>query len=66
MIPDPTKQDEIHSKLLNFNESLGTFGISIAIRSREKDPLGKKVQSFQKYIIHCKNRVNVSIFKVIC
>jgi len=54
MVPDPLIQDEIHSKLLHFNESMGTFGLSMAIRSRSKDPPGKKFQSFQ-IIIHCKS-----------
>ena len=47
MVPDPKTQDEIHSKLLQFNESMGSFGLSIAIRGRSKDPPCKKFQSFQ-------------------
>jgi hypothetical protein len=68
MIPDPTRQDEIHSKLLHFNESLGTFGMSMAIRSRAKDPPGKKVQSFQiiLFIAKVESMFQLSTFKVIC
>ena len=40
MVPDSNKQDEIHSKLLHFNESIGTFGMAMAIRSRARDPPG--------------------------
>ena len=47
MVPYSKTQDEIHSKLLPFNESMGSFGLSMAIRGRSKDPLGKKFQSFQ-------------------
>jgi len=46
MVPDPRIQDEIHSKLLQFNESMGSFGMSMAIRGRSKDPPGKNFQSF--------------------
>ena len=41
MIPDPKIQDEIHSKLLHFNEGIGTFGMALAVRGRVKDPPGK-------------------------
>ena len=41
MVPDSKTQDQIHNKLLNFSESIGTFGISMAIRNRAKSPLGK-------------------------
>ena len=47
MVLDPKTQNEIHSKLLQFNESMGSFGLSMAIRGRSKDPPGKKFQSFQ-------------------
>ena len=47
MVPDLKTEDEIHSKLLQFNESMGSFGLSMDIRGRSKDPLGKKFQSFQ-------------------
>ena len=47
MVPDPKTQDEIHSKLLQFNENMGSFGLSMAIRGRSSDPPGKKFQSFQ-------------------
>jgi hypothetical protein len=40
MVLDSNKQDEIHNKLLPFNESIGTFGMAIAVRSRAKDPPG--------------------------
>ena len=38
MIPDPKIQDEIHSKLLHFNEGIGTFGMAMAVRGRVQDP----------------------------
>ena len=41
MVTDADKQDEIHNKLLHFNESIGTFGMAMAIRSRARDPPGK-------------------------
>ena len=41
MVPDSKTQDQIHNKLLNFSEILGTFGISMAIRNRAKSPPGK-------------------------
>ena len=47
MVPDLKTEDEIHSKLLQFNESMGSFGLSISIRGRSKDPPCKKFQSFQ-------------------
>ena len=47
MIPNPKTQDEIHIKPLQFNESMGSFGLSMAIRGKSKDPPGKKFQSFQ-------------------
>ena len=47
MVPDPKTQDEIHSKMLQFIESMGSFGLSMAIRGRSKDPPGKIFQSFQ-------------------
>lgn len=43
MVPDSDKQDEIHSKLLHFNESIGIFGMAMAIRGRTKDPPGKSL-----------------------
>ena len=47
IVLDPKTQDEIHSKLQKFNESMGSFGLSMAIQGRSKDPPGKKFQSFQ-------------------
>jgi hypothetical protein len=40
MVPDSNKQDEIHNKLLHFNESIGTFGMAMAVQSRARDPPG--------------------------
>ena len=38
MVSDPNKQDEIHNKLLHFNESLGIFGMATTVRGMSKDP----------------------------
>ena len=40
MVSDPNKQDEIHNKLLHFNEILGIFGLAIDVGGRSKDPPG--------------------------
>jgi hypothetical protein len=40
MVPDSNKQYEIHSKLLHFNESIGTFGMAMVVQSRARDPPG--------------------------
>jgi hypothetical protein len=40
MVFDSNKQDEMHNKLLHFNESIGTFGMAMAVRSRAKEPPG--------------------------
>jgi hypothetical protein len=68
MICDPKIQDEIHSKLLHFNESIGTFGMSMAIRSRTKEPLGKKVQSFQiiLFIAEVESKFQSHLLKLLC
>ena len=36
MVFDPNKQDEIHNKLLHFNESLGIFDLATILQSRSK------------------------------
>ena len=46
MIPVPKIQDEIHSKLLHFNEGIGTFGMAMAVQGRVKDPPGKCFECF--------------------
>ena len=58
MVLDPRIQDEIHSKLLQFNESMGSFGMSMAIQGRSKDPPGKNFQSFQIILSIVKNELN--------
>eukprot|EP00253_Pinus_taeda_P025704 PITA_25704 len=51
IVPDSKAQDQIHNKVLNFNESIGTFGISMAIRNREKNPPGKNRHNLQIFIV---------------
>ena len=38
IVSDPNKQDEIHNKLLHFNESLSIIDLATTVRSRIKDP----------------------------
>ena len=54
MVPDSKTQDQIHKKLLNFSESIGTFGISMAIRNKAKNPLWKfcNVESYCSYLLY--------------
>ena len=68
MVLDARIQDEIHSKLLHFNESMGSFGMSIAIRGRSKDPPGKNFQSFQIILSIVKNELNFQshLLKLVC
>ena len=68
MVPDPRIQDEIHSKLLQFNESMGSFGMSMAIRGKSKDPPGKNFQSFQIILSIVKNELNFQshLLKLVC
>jgi len=61
MVPDPKIQDEIYSKLLHFNESIGTFGMSMVVRSKSKDPPGKKFQSFKIILTIAKVESNFQI-----
>jgi len=58
MVPDSVKQDEIHSKLLHFNESIGTFGMAMAVRGRARDPpaywwqqFGSQCHELQKFAV---------------
>ena len=68
MVPDARIQDEIHNKLLQFNESVGSFGMSITIRGRSKDPPGKNFQSFQIILSIVKNELNFQshLLKLVC
>ena len=69
MVPHPrTQDDEIHCKLLHFNDSMGSFGLSMAIRGRSKDPPSKKFQSFQIILSIVKNELNfqIHLLKLVC